>query len=386
MPRPTKLRASSTDRTYRCPGWPSAAATLPPREEEVSAASQSGTDVHEGIATAIEQECSAYDLGFDGREAFIVNEFTRKVNELAFERLDNHEYAIELYLEAPRYPWTGHTDFCAVGVHRETGRRIALVVDYKTGRAEQPPAWDHLQLRNYGVLWKKELAKTGVEFDDMELWLFSAGNPPETRFTFCTLDHDQLAQAEKDMRKIAAKSRKDDAKRKPGISQCKYCPCAGNPEACPESCMAIMRLTIPETSDIVSPADISDILVKWKQIKELGAKLEKWAKEKLEVDDKIIPGWTLKPGRTNKVIKDVTDGYFKLKPILDADPEVAANMYASCTSASFTKLKGMLHAKLKPDNPKFTKKAAERLIIETLGDTMTFTSTSPSLAATKEEK
>jgi len=387
MAKMIRLRASSTDRTYVCPGWYTAAERLPPRPDVTNPAAQSGIDLHEGIAAAIEQECSAYDLGFDGRDAFIVNEFARRVRTVAFERLSNEEYGIELYMKAARYPWHGSTDFCFLGTHRDTGKRIAGVIDYKTGRAPQPEAWKHLQLRNYGVLWGKELRSSSdpVEFEEMELWLFAAGNAPEKRYTVTTLSPEQLVQAEKDMRKIASTAKKAEAKRVPGIHQCKWCPCGGKPDACPESCMAIAKLSIPETGAITTPADVTELLWKWKHVKELGAKLEQWAIGKIDEDENIIPGWRTTPGRTTKVITNTTDAFFKLKGTLDADPVEAANLFAECTSVSFTKITDMLHARIKPTNPKFTKKAAEKLVVETLGNTMTFTTARPSLAPAKEE-
>jgi len=382
-----RLRASDTDRTFICPGWYLSADCPDPdvNDSESSAIADEGTMMHEAIAIAIrDPEQTAITQGFEGRSAMIVDQFSRRVREIAFEHYENISYAIEQLFKPARYPWQGHDDFAYVGKDRETKQIVAGVIDYKTGRLAQPEAWKHLQLRNYGVMWAKLLKERGIEIDAMELWLFSAGNPPETRFTKATMNQDLLKDAEKDLRKVANIAKREGAKRIPGVKQCKYCPCAGNPSLCPESCMAIMKLEIPQTTEIVSAADVSNVMKKWKQCQDLGRKLESWAKAKLEDDPDCIPGWTLTPGKTTKELTDMQKAFLEIHEHLADDIGEASEVFASCTSVSISKLIDAVYAYKKADDSSWSKKAIEKLVQGVLSHVLDFRTQRPSLKQTKE--
>jgi hypothetical protein len=123
------------------------------------------------------------------------------------------------------------------------------LIDYKTGYAEQIPAKLNKQLLGYDVL----LSWNRPEWKEINAHLFSAGDPPESRFTATCYDKEATKAAESYLYDLIHAAIQPDAKRVPG-EHCQYCP-ALSTVRCPETAASIL-----ETRDAVIKQPVVEML------------------------------------------------------------------------------------------------------------------------------
>lgn len=220
------VRASSLERISLCPGSMKATDRLFSAD---SADSISGRVVHEALAriwrkgTPDWQQpakvCEEMKLG--ERETMIAEWFTGKL----YRECEKRGGILETWAEVPLRKGEV-VGTCDLIVHLVCDDW--LIVDWKTGGLSVKTAADNIQLAAYACMGRERFG-----YSKASVYLFSAGNEAEEKFTTCTYTGAELEQVWQVISDAIAAAHADDAKLVPGLEQCRYCPALGNAERCP---------------------------------------------------------------------------------------------------------------------------------------------------------
>ena len=208
--------------------------------------------------------------------------------------------------------WSGKPDFVAV-VQRDNGTRRALVIDYKTGRGDVTQAAGNMQLRALAVLVAEEFSVQEVRVAIVQ--------PLAGRPTVCDYDDIALAVAKVEIDAIVRRATTPGQERRPNPAACKYCSAK---HACPEGRNLALAMAQPLARDggviLLTPEEMAGFLHAARAAEAIIESVRDKARRMLEVDEKAIPGWRLKPGVARESITD-PQKVFDRVAALGATPE-----------------------------------------------------------------
>lgn len=223
-----EVHCSALGRIEKCPGALLAGAGLTTSDTPESI---SGNITHGALKMwAMGRDISAANL--DDREEMIFRWFKSEVERIeeahggANVRVPEYKIRVEF----TNFVLVGTLDLLIVPAD---WRRI--IIDYKTGWAAQVPAKDSRQVMGYTLGVKKEQPEVG-EFDG---YIFSAGDPAESRFTKTTYTPESLVAARDYLARMIDIALDPFAERLPG-DHCQYCPALGTGR-CPETIDKVVK-------------------------------------------------------------------------------------------------------------------------------------------------
>lgn len=241
-------RASSLKRMELCPGSVKATAGLYSPD---STDSISGRKVHEALALIwrkgqpkyqkVEEVCE--ELGLTQREEVIASWFTSKLKA----EVDKRGGVLETWAEIPmrRENLVGTCDLVVHCCNDDW-----IVLDWKTGELEVETADRNIQLTAYACMGRQRFG-----YSRAHLFLFSAGNEDGEQFTATTLHGSQFDPAWEFICDVMRKAEADDAKRRPCLNACRYCPALGNAERCPEGVAIGLGIVEETKAELVQVRD-----------------------------------------------------------------------------------------------------------------------------------
>ena len=211
----------------------------------------------------------------------------------------------------------------------------ALIIDYKTGRAEAPASPTNMQLRDLAVLgWvnKPLLNEIGVAI--IQPWV--SGKPE-----ICSYKIDDIKKSVQLLLARVQASNDTSAPRVAGELQCKYCRAKSK---CPEyQKFAAAIVPVGDRSLVDIPVD------DWTPqqcsifLNGLG-RAEKWLldckgrmKELIALKPDAVPGWTLKPGVRRESITDAQQVFTRFSELGGS-----LEQFMDCITVGKTKLKEQL--------------------------------------------
>lgn len=292
-PRKGCTSASSAEADSLCPGRFLAQKGLP---EFKSKEAEAGTRIHAALATGTRE-------GLSGEESDIADacsEVEKKLVDQYFgpgakiRSWREQRYWCKVRQGQNVFDHSGQVDFIGRDI------RKALVIDYKTGPADQPESPRNAQLRDLAVLVAGNLVIPEVAVAIVQPL---ATMTPE----ICIYTQDDIKRAEQEMFTRVANSRNPEAKRVAGEKQCRYCRATGT---CAEyQAWAGARLPAPQSILGVPIASWTPqqcavfcsgraIAQKWLD------DAESAMKARLKADPDAIPGWCLKEGKTRSTVTD----------------------------------------------------------------------------------
>lgn len=309
--------ASGLDRVLNCPGSVAAERELPPMKEE--SYTTEGTDIHAALETGDPSKLSGDSLQICEKLLHLADEAVRiwheenkldetktlvgkeerfwihdrrTLNPLASAKLDRCYVNFAHAEEKPR----------GSGEWFQNGR--GLIIDYKSGFLDAPPAYINAQLRTQAVaLWHEypELQHVRVAI---------AHSRFKTTFDFCDYALSDLQAAEQEIVTGLWKSAQPNASRAAG-TWCRYCKAQANcREAAAYALLPVSMMPIQppfkDVSVMVSQLSVSD-LGKIHSRKAIAERIFKAVAERLKslpADDLASIGYALK---TNNPTRDFPD-------------------------------------------------------------------------------
>lgn len=244
-------RASSLERMLLCPGSVKATEGLysPDSVDAIS-----GRLVHEALALIwrkgqpkymkVDEVCEELKLG--QREEHIAGWFTSKLKD----EVDKRGGVLETWAEVPlrRDNLVGTCDLVVHCCNDDW-----IVLDWKTGELEVKTADRNIQLTAYGCM-----ARQRFGFSVVNLFLFSAGNDGEERFTATTLHGSKFDPAWDFIVDVMRGAEANGAKRTPCLEACRYCPALGSAQRCPEGVDVGLKIVESGKADLVKVREDSD--------------------------------------------------------------------------------------------------------------------------------
>lgn len=292
--RQGKPSASYIERIALCPGSWNLEKTLPnpPDTDDASR----GTRIHDALAgigsdvlTAEEQEVAEKCRRLKGESL-----------EAVFGMVTPDQEFRERRFWLPTNSFSGKADYIAIHDNK------ALILDYKTGRADVEEAKGNLQLRALAVLlWLND----GM-IDSVTVGIIQPFASPQ--LSLCEYSTEELGKANVELHDILAKANHSEAPRIPGEKQCKYCKAKA---VCPQAIgltlgvakdgSAMMeKPTQEQVAAVVAamPADnLANLLDRCRVAEMVIEAAKDNAKSRIQAGEDI-PGYRLKDGSTRTTI------------------------------------------------------------------------------------
>ena len=288
--------ASSAQRYALCPGSFLLEKQSPPVEETQDATD--GTKIHAALACEIDAD----ELNDEQRKTYesCDRDFDRVVLGMGVSKVATN-VRIEERLFSRNKSFSGKPDEVVV-FQDNTG----LVIDYKTGRNEVEHATGNMQLRWLAVLAAQNYGLTKVTVAIIQPLV---GEP-----SVCTYTTEDIAQAESECDAIIAALYEPNAPRNPSLEACKYCKAKA---ICPEAQAAALEVATPlrnvpegTTPDAIASTltgpHLAEFLKRSKLAEAVIDACRAEAKRRL-LEGQDVPGFTLKPGRTQEKITNPTE-------------------------------------------------------------------------------
>jgi hypothetical protein len=171
-----------------------------------------------------------------------------------------------------------------------SGQR-AILIDYKSGWGEVPPADQNLQMRCYAALAR-------INYNVRSI-IVAIVQPNKGKPSVAHYSETDLVESVKWIRATISACHEPGAPRKAAAAACKYCNAKSK---CPEATEVLMNLATG-----VIPSDFASALEQTEIAKLVIKDIEQRAKAELEKDPACIPGWHLKPGNTRRTAPEVTN-------------------------------------------------------------------------------
>lgn len=194
--------------------------------------------------------------------------------------------------------WSGKPDLVVVYGNR------AVIIDFKTGRAEVEHATNNKQLRALAVLVDGACASRKLEHV-----LVAIVQPlaPQS-MSLCDYTKADIELARVEIENVMESAMKPDAKRVAGESQCRYCPAKSR---CPEASEVLTEVAnVQPIVTMLSSSELGDLLSKCKQAEDVVDALREEAKRRLE-EGVAVEGWELKAGATRETITHPEAVFFR---------------------------------------------------------------------------
>ena len=260
------------------------------------------------------------------------------------------------------YMWSGKPDLVVV-----YGKR-AVIIDFKSGRADVEHAQNNKQLRALAVLVAEEYK------GKLENVLVAIVQPLASQsMSLCDYTKADIELARIEIGNTIKAAMLPDAKRVAGEAQCKYCPAKAN---CPEANGVVTALAAEQPSVMMlSSTELAVQLDRCKQAEAIIDALRDEAKRRLEAGVPV-DGWEMKAGAVRETITSPETVFFRFA-------ESGGNIEQFMTTISVNKgklsdaLKGVTGAKGKEH---------ETQLVTLLEGCTESKSIAPSLVKTKTKK
>lgn len=203
------------------------------------------------------------------------------------------------------YGYSGKFDLMLINKRR----RIAIIVDAKSGWGDVPEADTNLQLKAMVALvatWAQWHARAPVDTIYCAIAQVSKGKP-----SICKYTSADIATALSEIDTLVSDIAQKGLPRKPSKKACDFCSAKS---FCPEATTIFM-----EVANNNLPSDWPTILEKIEVALIVAESLRKKAKEELEANPSAIPGWGLKKGAIRTNIKDPAAAFSAVMDIVPAD-------------------------------------------------------------------
>jgi hypothetical protein len=221
---------------------------------------------------------------------------------------------------------SGHPDYVQIGTI--FGKRVGLILDFKSGYLEVETPDCNDQIRSYAVaVWQ-----------DKELNLDEVYGCIVPRFGMMTPVHyseTDLPQALLDLVDVYEASLDTKAKRTPSADGCRYCRARAT-SLCPETLNPPMELINPKPLIALTPKEKGELLILCEIVAGNIKRLKERLYEELEADATAVEGWQLAPGDTRSSIPDVS-ACFQIVSEIVSEPE-----FYSCLTVKTGELKDAL--------------------------------------------
>jgi uncharacterized protein DUF2800 len=207
---------------------------------------------------------------------------------------------------------------------------VALVLDYKFGRGDVPPAPINPQLRAYVLAAAKECGVTRVVVAILQPYAEF-----ESRVSVCEYGPEDIAQAGQELLsflgEMLALEKSADYMRIPGEAQCKYCKALGT-DRCPESRDQAAALSLVKLAALMpTGATLAKLLDQAAIAEKVIGVVRDHARAEI-TEGHEVPGWTLTAGRNVREISDLNEAWNRLSGIL------AQDQFVACCKGSITAL------------------------------------------------
>lgn len=320
--------ASSAHRYAVCPGSFLLEQTVT-EPEQTSADANTGNRIHARLAgeqieltdeeLSLAIKCNNHEENL-ARDVFGQNLI--RVNLIRERRL----WSLDANLEKS---WSGKPDV----VYHD--KRMALVIDYKTGRGEVEQATGNRQLRTLAVL-------VDENFGPFEKIVVAIIQPLTNLPSVCTYTAEDLAEARREVYLIMEGVRLPGQPREATPDGCKYCRAKS---VCPEAQQVVVDVPALVPRDgwqILMTADqIADFLMKAAIAEEVIESIRSKAKRMIE-EGHTIPGWKLKPGN---VVEKITNPELAFARFRDAGG--TQEQFVAAITVAKTKFKDAVRAATK---------------------------------------
>ena len=274
-----KPSASGMADYARCPGRVNICNTI-----EVEDKPRSYTTDGDAIHSALAGETKTEDLTPDQRAKAAKLMRSRDVLQARFG--EDAKWISEERFWSEKEDYSGRFDL--VGIK---GRR-AIVIDYKSGYQEVAEASRNLQLR-CGVALLKQF---DPDLNEISAAVVQVNRP----ITLTTYEVEDIDDAIAQIQLVVNDTKAETAPRRPGTSQCQFCP-AATAGACPEH-QAYATSALKEGA-VESALAVAWTPEQWAIFCERAPEARKWLDQRAEDarnilanDPDAIPGWFLKPG------------------------------------------------------------------------------------------
>ena len=267
-----------------------------------------------------------------------------------------------------------HPDFVAIGV--VDGKRIAVIVDYKTGWLSdevQPPEIND-QLRAYSIAVYQHFL-----VDEVYSTIIPRSGkmiPP------VVYGREEIGQAILDLSSVEHASRINSHIRTPSPEACRYCKARATtrcPETLREMDIQVSHNVLPEQ---LLPTDIA-LWIEKAHASIASAKKFLERVEKLVTDNPdAVPGYAMMPGQKVRTIGDATKAFNAVCHLLT--PEKEAEEFSSIVSIGVTDIEELIVKKLRTADPKLKVKYAQQKANDLLSEVIVWKQNKPSLKAVKQ--
>jgi hypothetical protein len=290
------IRASNIHRYRNCGGAPAAEAGI--AEGEPKSWTQDGTLIHAALEDPDKFKSLPDHLvdiaeWMDIYRNYLVDKvFPEQEGYKRLEIIRERQFFIE---NKGQKIISGHPDFIQIG--EIFGKRVALILDFKSGFLEVPAPEANDQLRSYCVaVWQD----TDLKIDECYASIVPRFGAAKTPVHYAGLD---LPNALLDLVDVYEASREAKAARTPGVAACRYCR-ARSTSRCPETLHPDSRLKEMPSLIALSPTEKGELL----DLCEIVAGNIKALKERLYDELKENPlsvdNWGLVPGNVVGSIPD----------------------------------------------------------------------------------
>lgn len=340
------IRASSIHRFRNCSGSLAAVKGLP--EAAPKSWTEDGKIVHDALRTMGAVKVPDHLVDVVDSMASSMEYVLDKVlpNEDGIKRMEvirDREEPYYVEHEGERII-SGHPDFIQLG--EIYGKRVALILDFKSGFLDVEAPELNSQLRAYAVAIWQEYAVDAVYASIIPR--FGWAKEPVCYST------DDLGRALLDLVDIERATREASAVRTPSVNACRYC-LARATANCPETLrLPSILKTMPNLLQM-TPAEKGKLLDLCQIVTGNIAAIKDRLKEEIVADPKAVDGWHLVPGDTRSSIPDASKAYQVCSEVLTQEE------FQSTLRVGVTDLKNTLKAKLRETENVKGKEAASRV-------------------------
>jgi hypothetical protein len=337
------IRASSIHRYRNCSGAPAAEAECPETEEKTWTGD--GRVVHDLIKGVKVEDAddalleAADILAQSG--AYVVD----KILPLETEGIERGGLVQER--DEPFYVIyrgnkiiSGHPDYIQYGLIYD--KRVAVVLDWKSGFLNVPAPECNDQLRSYAVAIWQEWEEIAFKSGRPELALdevYASIIPRFGRATPVRYTRADLVLALEDLAEIDRAVRDANAVRIPSVEACRYCRARAT-SYCPETLYPPEKTIAMPSLIKLTPQEKGELLTLCKIVSGNIKALNERLYGELEADPDAVSGWHLAPGNIAKNIEDVAACYTQVQEFLEPAE------YQRCLKVGKTKLVAALKDEL----------------------------------------
>jgi len=201
-----------------------------------------------------------------------------------------------------------------------TSGKRGLLIDFKTGRHEEPHSSANEQLRTLAVLSKQHYGLENVMVTITQPWVSRSIQP-------CEYDMAALRYSDERLRRRLAYIQTPEAAGdlNPGPEQCRFCKAAGICQVAQKTCRQIVAQDTALTIDDLSPAERVRQYETLKLAERLAKKGQALIKSRLMEDPEYLEGMGLKRGAVRRNLEGTPAEVYKA-----VSPVLTTEQFAEC--------------------------------------------------------